>query len=118
MRGLLSVFLGRFIVPGVPLIDGNAGVVSHGAVDEGSLCVGNISHHVLRTWLKFDLVKEHEFGVHVVADVPNTEQEFDVNLAVLIAGDVDGVQHVDFVLERDGSVRHVKEGLLGQWVNR
>ena len=115
---MLSVFLRRFIVPGVPLIDGDAGVVSHGAVDEGGLCVRDIPHHILRTGFKFDLVKEHKFGVHVIADVPNTKQEFDVNLAVLIAGDVDGVQHVDFVLERDGSIRHVKQGLLGERVNR
>ena len=118
MRGLFTVLFGRFVVPCVPLIDGYAGVVSHGAVDVSGLRVGHISHHVIRAWLEFNLVEEHEFRVHVVANVPHTEQEFSVNFAVLIAGDIDGVQQVKLVLERDGSVGDIKQGLLGQRVDR
>ena len=61
---------------------------------------------------EFNLVKEHELRVHIVANVPHTEQEFSVDFAVLIAGDVDGVQQVELVLERDDTVGDIKQGLL------
>ncbi len=118
MRGFFSVLLRRFIVPCVPLIDGHAGVVSHGPVDVSSLSIGHVSHQVVRTGFEFNLVEEHELRVHIITDVPHTEQEFSVNFPVLVAGDVDGVQEAKFVLERDGSVGDIKQGLLGQRVDR
>ena len=82
------------------------------------MCVGDILDEVIGAGLKFNLVKEHEFRVHIVANVPDTEQKFSIQFSVLIAGDVDRVQQVNFVLERNGPVGHIKERFLCQWVNR
>ena len=102
----------------MPFFDAFARVSPHGAVDERRFCVGHVLDEVPSSRFEFNLVEQHELGVDIVPDVPNTVEKFSVQLTVFVAGHVDGVQQVKFVLERNGSVGHVKHGLLGHRVNR
>ena len=106
------------MVPRVPLVHGHTGVVAHRPVDVGCLSVGHVSKHIIRAGFEVDLVEQDKLGVHVIANVPDTEQEFDVDFAVFVAGHIDGVEKTEFVLERYRSVRHVEEGFLRLGVDR
>ena len=101
----------------VVFFQSNTGVGTHGAVDVSSLSIRDISDHIFRAWLEFNLVKQNEFGIDVVSDVPNSEQEFSVDFTVLVAGHVDWRKDIDFVLKRDGAVGNIKQRLLRCWVD-
>ena len=88
----------------VVLFNGDTWVGTHGSVDVGCLRVGHISKNIFGAGFKFDLVKQHELGVDIVSDVPHTEQKFCVDFTVLIARDIDGLEHIKFVLKRDRAI--------------
>ncbi len=80
--------------------------------------IGNVFDKVIGTGFKFDLVEQNELRVHFVSDVPYTKQEFRIELTVFIACHVDGVEQVNFILERNNSVGNIKQRLEGHRVNR
>ena len=67
---------------------------------------------------KLNLVKQDVLRVEVVPDVPNAVKQFNVQLTVLVACHVDGGEHVNFVLEGDGTVGHIEHGFHRHGVDR
>ena len=101
---------GCFVVPCLPIRDAGSWVVAHRSVDVRSLSVRDVLEDIAGSRFQLDLVKEHELRVYVVADVPDAVKQFGVDLAVLVARDVDRIENVNFVLEGDGAIGHIEHG--------